>query len=70
LPKDFFDTKLTPEILVKVMVNCTNTRAASDGDGAGGTTYMNWKLFGTAEMYKMIGLLFDNSLSTKPTSEQ
>ena len=69
-PKDFFDTQITPEFVSKVMVNCTNARAASEGAGAGGTTYQNWKPFDTNEMYKMIGLLFANGLSPKPTIEQ
>ena len=46
-PKDFFDTQITPEFVSKVMVNCTNTRAASKGAGTGGTTYQNWKPFDT-----------------------
>mgnify|MGYP003894362215 CR=1 FL=1 len=52
------------------MVNCTNARAHSKGAGAGGTTYQNWKPFDMQEMYKMIGLLFANGLSPKPTIEQ
>jgi len=66
-PKDFFDLQVTPEFVEKVMVNCTNQRAASEGAGAGGTTYTDWKPFDCAEMYKMIGLLFVNSLYSKPS---
>ena len=69
-PKDFFDTQITPKFVSKVMVNCTNARAASEGAGAGGTTYQNWHPFDTLEVYKMIGLLFANGLSPKPAMEQ
>ena len=31
-PKDFFDLQLTSEFVEKVMVNCTNQRAASEGE--------------------------------------
>ena len=69
-PKDFFDTQITPVFVSKVMVNCTNARAASKGARAGGMMYQNWHPFDTLEVYRMIGLLFANGLSPKPAMEQ
>jgi len=68
-PKDFFDLQITPEFVEKVMVNCTNQHAASEGAGAGGTTYIDWVPFDIPEMYKFIGLMFVNGLSPKPSMD-
>ena len=49
------------------MVACTNARAAAEGAGTGGTVYTDFVPFDGAEMYQMIGLLFANGLSPKPS---
>jgi hypothetical protein len=66
-PKDFFDTQITPEFIKKVIVPCTNGRAAADGAGFGGSMYNDYVPFDHVEINKMIGLLFANGVSLKPT---
>ncbi len=48
------------------MVNCTNTKAAADGSGAGGTLYTDFVPFDDPEMYSFISLLFANGVAPKP----
>ena len=68
-PKDFFDTQITPEFIKKVIVPCTNGRAAADGAGFGGSMYQDYVPFDHVEINKMIGLLFANGVSPKPAME-
>lgn len=68
-PKDFFDTQITPEFVEKYFVACTNARVASEGAGVGGTVYKDWAPFDVEEMYKMMGVMFANGLSPKPSMD-
>ncbi len=62
-PKNFFDTQISPEFVKRCMVDTTNAQAAAEGAGFGGTIYKDYEPFDSAEVYKMIGLLFLNGLS-------
>ena len=65
-PKDFFDTQISPEFVKKCIVDTTNARAAAEGAGFGGSIYNDYEPFDSAEVYKMIGLLFVNGLTPRP----
>ena len=65
-PKDFFDTQISPEFVKKCIVDTTNARAAAEGAGFGGSIYNDYEPFDSAEVYKMIGLLFVNGISPRP----
>jgi hypothetical protein len=65
-PKNFFDTQISPEFVKRCMVDTTNTHAAAEGVGFGGTQYDDWEPFNLAEMNKIMGLLFVNGLSPRP----
>ena len=66
---DLFDTQMTPDFSRMVIVLCTNGHAAADGAGFGGLTYHDYVPFVHVEINKMIGLLFANGISPKPTME-
>ena len=68
-PKDFFDLQLRPKFVRECMVETTNTRAASEGAGPGGTKYSDYTSFDVPEMYKFIGLFLANGLSPKPSMD-
>jgi hypothetical protein len=68
-PKDFFDTQITPEFIKKAIVPCTNGHAAADGAGFGGLMYNDYVPLDHVKINKMIGLLFANGVSHKPTME-
>lgn len=59
-PIDFFNLMIPKRFVERIMVNCTNTKAAADGSGAGGTLYTDFVPFDVPEMYSFISLLFAN----------
>ena len=65
-PIDFFNLMITPRFVEKVMVACTNQKAAAEGARVGGTLYKDFVPFDVDEMYRFIGLLFANGLAPKP----
>ena len=65
-PFNFFNLMITPRFVEKVMVACTNQKAASEGAGVGGTLYKDFVQFDVPEMYRFMGLLFANGLAPKP----
>ena len=65
-PIEFFNLIITPRFIEKVMVACTNQKGPSEGAGLGGTVYTDYVQFIVTEMYRFIGVLFANGLSSKP----
>ncbi len=62
-PKDFFDAQITPEFIDWAAM-ATNLRAYANGAGSG--EYTDFVPFDRIEIYKMIGVLFANGLTSKP----
>jgi hypothetical protein len=65
-PKDFFDTQISPDFVIRCIVNTTNAQAAAEGAGFRGTVYQNFESFNLAKVYKKIELLFVNGLLLQP----
>ena len=65
-PIDFFNLIIPRKFIEKVMVPCTNQKAASEGAGQGGSLYPDYVQFDVDEMYRFIGLLFANGVAPKP----
>ena len=64
---NLFDTRMTPDFSRMVIVLCTNGHAAADGAGFGDLTHNDYVPFDHVEVNTMIGLLFSNRVSLKPT---
>jgi len=62
--KDYFDTQLMPTWF-DWCTTATNLRAYSSGAGSG--EYQDFMPIDLAEVYKMIGVLFANRLTPKPS---
>jgi hypothetical protein len=61
-PIDFFHLMIKPRFVEKVMVTCTNQKAAAEGARVGGTFYKDFVPFKVDEMYHFIDFYLQTDL--------